>query len=235
MRASLWQERLLAATGLLFLALFACGLLLADVVADAAFPAPSQPLGEIAAYFSHNGTAVRGLGLFHGLASLALLVFAAYVADVLRRAEGDRHGALGTVAVVGGAVAGAFLLLEAALFWVLALPSTAGDLALLRALHALSYLSGGVALALPLVAFIGATSLVALSTRILPAWLAWAGLVAAVACLVYGTTLVAENGAWSPSGLVLTALLPLLWIFATSAVLVRRARPLSPTPVAEPT
>jgi hypothetical protein len=235
MRASLWQERLLAATGLLFLALFACGLLLADVVADAAFPAPSQPLGEVAAYFGHNPTAVRGLSLFHALASLALLVFAAYVATVLRRAEADRQGALGTVAVVGGAVAGAFLLLDASLFWVLALPSTAGDPALLRALHALSYLAGGVALAFPMVAFIGASSLVALSTGLLPGWLAWTGLVAAVAGLAYATTLVAERGAWSPSGAYVLAFPGLLWIVATSFVLVRRARPLSPTPAGEPT
>lgn len=96
------------------------------------------------------------------------------------------------------------------------MPDVSSDQAVLSALHGLSYLCGGVALALPLAALIGAVSLDALQNRPLPRWLAWAGLVTTVGYLAYGTSLVAATEYWSPSGLVLAAVLPLFWIFATS-------------------
>ena len=216
MNVPTWHERLLAASGLLFLGLFGSGLVLADLLADRAFPPPSAPLEDIARYFSHNGGAVRGLSVCHAFAALALMIFGAYLAQRVQRQQAS---ALGTIALAGGGVAAAFLLLDAAIFWVLALPDVSRDPAVLRALHGLSYLCGGVALALPLAALIGAVSLDALHSRMLPRWLAWTGIVTALDCLVYGTSLVAASGYWSPSGLVLAALLPLLWIFATSIAL----------------
>lgn len=221
MNESPWHDRLLAVSGLLFLGLFTSGLALADLLADAAFPPPSAALDEIAAYFSQNGAAVRGLSVCHAFAALALMIFGAYLSHRVRRGQ---PSALGSIALAGGGVAGAFLLFDATIFWVLALPDVSHDPALLRALHGLSYLCGGGALALPLAALIGAVSLDALQSRSLPRWLAWAGLVTTVDCLAYGTSLVAADGYWSPSGLVLAAVLPLLWVFATSiAILLERA------------
>jgi hypothetical protein len=220
---SVWHDRLLAATGLLFLAFFTCGLALADLLANTSFPPPSASLDDIAAYFSQNGGAIRGLSVCHAFAALALMLFGACLSYRIRRGQ---PSALGAIALIGGGVAGAFLLLDAAIFWVLALPDVSRDPALLRALHGLSYLCGGVALALPLSSLIGAVSLDALRTRSLPRWLAWAGLITSLDCVLYGTSLVAASGYWSPSGLVLAAVLPLLWIFATSvALLLERASP----------
>jgi hypothetical protein len=144
------------------------------------------------------------------------MLFGANLSYRIRRGQSS---VLGAIALIGGGVAGTFLLLDAAIFWVLALPDVSRDPTLLRALHGLSYLCGGVALALPLAALIGAVSLDALGNRSLPRWLAWAGLITTLDCLAYGTSLVAASGYWSPSGLVLAAVLPLLWIFATSVVL----------------
>jgi hypothetical protein len=214
MIGSRWHDRLLAATGLVFLVLFTCGLALADLLADTAFPPPSAPLDDIAVYFSQNGGAVRGLSVCHAFAALALMLFGAYLSHQIRRGE---PSALSAIALVGSGAAGAFLLLDAAIFWVLSLSDVSRDPALLRALHGLSYLCGGVALALPLAALIGSVSLDALQTRSLPRWLGWAGLLTTIDCLIYGTSLVEAIGYWSPSGLVLAAVLPLLWIFATSA------------------
>jgi hypothetical protein len=213
---SRWHDRLLAFSGLLFLGLFAGGLALADLLANATFPPPSATLDDIAAYFSQNGSAVRGLSVCHAFAALALMIFGAYLSHRVQR---EQQSAFGAIALVGSGAAGVFLLLDAAIFWVLALPDVARDPALMRALHGLSYLCGGVALALPLAALIGAVSLDAVRHRSLPRWLAWAGLVTTIDCLAYGTSLVAASGYWSPSGLVLAAVLPLLWIFATSLVL----------------
>jgi hypothetical protein len=216
MSGTIWHDRLLAISGLLFLGLFACGLALADLLANAAFPPPSATLDDIASYFSQNGGAVRGLSVCHAFAALALMIFGAYLSH---RVQCRQPSALGAIALASSGVAGAFLLLDAAIFWVLALPDVSRDPALLRALHGLSYLCGGVALALPLSALIGAVSLDALQSRSFPRWLAWIGIVTTIDCLAYGTTLVAANGYWSPSGLVLATVLPILWIFATSTVL----------------
>jgi hypothetical protein len=211
-------DRLFAVSGLLFLGFFACGLVLADLLATTAFPPPSATLAEIAAYFSQNDLAVRGLSVCHAFAALALMIFGAVLSHHIRRGGPN---VFAVIAQVGGGVAGGFLLLDAALFWVIALPDVSSAPALLRALHGLSYLCGGVALALPLAALIGAASLGALRSDSLPRWLAWTGLVTTIDCLIYGTSLVAASGYWSPSGLVLAAVLPLLWIFATSIVLIR--------------
>lgn len=102
-------------------------------------------------------------------AALALMLFGALLSH---RIQTERSTALGAITLVGSAAAGTFLLLDAPLFWVLALPDISGDPAVLRALHGLSYLCGGVALALPLAALIGAVSLDALHFRTLPGWLA---------------------------------------------------------------
>jgi hypothetical protein len=144
------------------------------------------------------------------------MIFGAYLSHRVQRRQ---PSALGAIALASSGVAGAFLLLDAAIFWVLALPDVSRDPALLRTLHGLSYLCGGVALTLPLAALIGAVSLDALQSRSFPCWLAWAGIVTTIDCLAYGTSLVAAKGYWSPSGLVLAAVLPLLRIFATSSIL----------------
>ena len=162
---------------------------------------------------------------------MALMLFAIYVGDAVGRAAPAQRVRRG-VAVVGGTVAAAFLLLDAVLFWLLVLPATGTDTAVLRAVHALSYLCGGVALTLPLAAFIGATSWTALDTGLLPRWLAWVGVLAAAEGVVYWATVTGQSGAWSPSGVFVTAAtVPLLWIAGVSAVLahgawvVRRGRP----------
>ncbi len=212
-------ERLLAFSGVLFLALFAGGLLAADVLATASFPEPSRPFTEVVAYFLDNAWPVRILSTCHAFAAIALLAFTAYAGSVLRRTE---SGGLGVVAAAGGAVAAGMLLLDAALFWTLAQPSAAASPPLVEALHDLSYICGGVALALPLGVFIACLSAAGREHRLLPGWLRWAGALAVLETFVYGTTLLGAGGTWSPSGvLVVGAVLPLLWVGAASLVLAR--------------
>ena len=212
-------ERLLAFSGVLFLVLFACGLLAADVLATTSFPEATRPYDEVVAYFLDNAGPVRILSTCHAFAAMALLAFTAYAGAVLRRTD---NGALGVVAATGGGVAAGMLLLDAALFWTVASPSAAASPPLVEALHDLSYICGGVALALPLGVFIACLSAAGREYRLLPRWLRVIGVLAALETLVYGTTLLAAEGTWSPSGvLVAGAVLPLLWIGAASLVLTR--------------
>jgi hypothetical protein len=186
-------RRVWAASGLAFVAFFAGGLLFADVFADQTFPAQSASIEEISAYFSGNGPEARTLAFFHSLAALALLVF---VAGVRVLTTGGEHGARipSAVAFGGGVMAASFLLHSALLFWTLARTSTAENATLARALHDLSFLAGGHALALTLAAFIGAASLATSRVGALPSWLGGAGIATAALSLVSLTSLL-----WAPA------------------------------------
>ena len=217
-------ERLWPGAGLAFVGLFLGGLLFADVLAGRPYPGIDEPVGQISDYFGANGAEVRALSFFHALAAVALVIFVAYVRAFLGRVEGNAGG-LSTLAFGGGLMAASFLLLSALLFWALARPVTAGESAVARALFDLSFLAGGVALLGSLGLFIGATSLVALRTRALRAWIGWMGIVTAVISLLSVATMLSEAGALGPGGIIALAALPaILWISLTSFVLVRAAR-----------
>jgi hypothetical protein len=118
-----------------FVVLFAGGLIVADLVATTTFPTPTRPADEVVDYFAENRGAVRALATFHAFAALALLVFAAHLSTVLRAASPAGRGLIATLAAAGGAVAAGFLLLDAALFWVLALTKTGRTLRTSRTCH----------------------------------------------------------------------------------------------------
>lgn len=208
-----------AASGLAFVALFAAGLLFADVFADQTFPAQNSSIGEISTYFVRNGPEARTLAFFHSLAALALLVFVAGVRDLI--SQGTTR-VLSAVAFGGGLMASSFLVLSALLFWTLARSSTAEDAALSRALHDLAFLAGGQALALTLGAFIGATSLATSKTDDLPRWLGRTGMATAALALLSLTSLL-----WAPAraALYFAALAALAWIAASSIALLLRSVP----------
>ena len=220
-RHDLW-----ATTGVAFVGLFVGGLVFADVLAGRPYPGIDEPVDQITGYFSASGPEVRGLSFFHSLAALALLAFASHLHGLLARYERG-SGRLSTLAFGGGAMAATFLLLSALLFWALARPATAGEPELARALFDLSYLAGGLGLLLSLSAFVGASSLLALRTGVLPAWIARTGVVTAIVSLLAAATMLAGSGALGPGGVVVIAALPpFAWVFAASIALVRAGRAL---------
>lgn len=219
-----YGDRIWAASGLLFVLLFGAGLFAADLVTTP-YPGFLHPIERLEAYFTQSQRAVQALSLFHSLAAFALLLFAGYLATILGRDKQPGVNGAALVTLGCGSVAAGFLLLSALLFWVLAIPSITEDPALLRALHTLAYLAGGVALALPLAAFIGAPAIVALRGGPLPRWLGWTGLISAGFCLLYPVTLLRHGGQWGPGGIIATttAIVAVLWILALSLVLLRRS------------
>ena len=227
------RDDLWASSGAAFVVLFVGGLVFADVVAGRSFPGMDEPLEEITAYFAANRAEVRLLSLFHSLAAIPLLAFAAYVSG-LHPHKDDESRRLSRLAFGGGIMAAVFLLLSALLFWTLARPATAGQPALGRALVDLSFLAGGVALLLSLSAFIGAGAL--LASGVLPAWLVRTGVVTAIISLLFAATLAAESGAFGPGGIIAVAAVPaFLWIFAASVALVRACRGRLPDAESPPT
>jgi hypothetical protein len=212
-------ERLWAATGLLCVALFGCGLLFGDVVASDPYPRLDEPASAVRRYFLDNEVEVRALAFFHMLSAIALLLFAVY----LRR--------IAPLAVAGGVTAAAFLFLSALFFRTLAEPAVAGDASVTHALLVLSYLAGGPGISVPLAPLIGAASVAARRNALLPSWICWLGFVAAPVSLASAAVVLgpARNTSALFSLLLIAAGLGFLWLLAASVALVRTPHGVRPS------
>lgn len=177
--------------------------------------AGEDPTGEqvIAAYSAAEaGTRTLGIGLeLAGFVAFAF--FVAYLHRILRATAGA-VGWRATVALIGGVL---FLAVKVASGSALVALAGNGaalgpDLALLLlALNDGAFVMGWLALGL----FLTGTAAAALPARALPRTMSVAGLVIGIAAVAATATLGAGPG-------VLTFLLSLLWIVATSSVLTRR-------------
>lgn len=229
------QRNLWALSGVGFVALFGLGFLFSIVLSTEPFPSPfGPPFGpatDIERYFANNQAQVQMMSFLYSLAALLLLIFAVHISSIVRQV-GDDTGAQSTLALSGGILASAFAQLSALFLWVLARPTMGEDPALLRTMHDLAYLTGGPAHVLAFVPFIGASSIAFLNKPIVPRWINWMGVAAAVVSLLSLTALL-----WVPA----TLLLPLGrglafgWIFFVSLALARgvqveRRQPLTQTP-----
>ena len=74
---SRWQ-RLCAASGVLTVVLFACGLPFGDLLGTTSFPALDATASKVRAHFLENSSEVPALSFFHVLSAIALVAFAAY-------------------------------------------------------------------------------------------------------------------------------------------------------------
>ncbi len=166
---------------------------------------------------------MRALSFFHVMSAVALVAFAAYVYGYLRR-ESTAPPALAALALAGGAIAAAFLLLSALCYRTLAEPAVAGDAPLAHALVVLSYLAGGPAIAVPLVAMVGVVTAAALREQLLARWIGWLGFVSAVCGAACASTLLGPTNNHSATYgiLLLGALLMFVWLVVTSITLIAR-------------
>jgi len=160
------------------------------------------------------GTIVGG---FYG--AFFLIWFAGSVADALRKAEartGDGEGptgSLSTIALGGGIVAALGLTLSSAVLWVAAARvDRPGGLTVGEALVLYDAYPtiGAAVISVGLAAWIGATGLASLETRLLPAWLGWTSVAFAVGLL-------------SPVHYILEGLAA-AWIVVVSALLYRQEK-----------
>ena len=228
-----WR-RLWAASGALAVVLFGCGLVFGDLAGSSNFPPLNASYLRVSSYFLHNGSEVRTLAFFHVLSALALVCFAAYLQDWLRRVRRPPESAA-PLALAGGAIAAAFLLFSGLVYRVLAEPVVVRDRAATHALVVVSYLAGGPAIALPLALPIAAGAHVALRSTLLPRWTGWLGASAVLASLISASTLLGpmNNSSAFYGVLLLAAILGLLWTFVTSLILTGQARERLPPKPAE--
>jgi hypothetical protein len=212
------RDLVTAGAGLLVIALFI-----------ASFFTPATPPG------SDSGAAIaeqlraddagHRLALFLGfLADVAFLVFLAGLWSRLRRAEGDGGLFAGLFAIAGAAFAALIMVSEGFYVTLVTAGALGVDPATLPALAVLNDWAGTSVLPAGVAMFAGAAAAV-LTTRALPAWLGWLAAVTGAVLLV-GLAGVfedpAQEGALSIVGFV-GFLLFLVWILATSVVLLVRA------------
>jgi hypothetical protein len=209
-----------ALSGAATVVLFASGLVFGDLVGTANYPALNASAQRLRRYFLDNHSEVRALSFFHLLAAVALLAFSACLYDRLR----SRTSGLGTLALVGGACAAIFLLLSALCYRALAEPAVTRDASLAHVLVVLSYLAGGPGIAVPLVLPAGAVAVAIRRDRVLPRWIGWLSLIAALFGAASATTMLgpANNSSAIYGILLLAALFMFAWLSATSAALAAR-------------
>jgi hypothetical protein len=221
-----WRT-LSAASGIACVVLFSGGLVFADLLASPGFPAYDASVSRIAEFFDGNRTEALGLSFCHCFAALALLVFAAHLRSVLRERGGDGDAA--ALAFAGGAIAASFLLLSALLYWVLTRSEVATETGTAEATLLLSYMAGGPAILIPAIPLLAVTSLVGARAGFIPPWLMRLGLAGAAISLLSPIGLLWDEAF---ALMLVAALLFFVWLFATSAVLVRRERAGSAGPTA---
>ena len=161
--------------------LFVAGLAVSTAVAGGhTYPSPFSDASIIQGYFEQHHGAVLAIGFFQFGAAIPLAIHAATVSARLRHLGVQAPGA--TIAQVGGVLAAAFLALSGLISWVLSRPEVVADPGLVRGLHDLSFAAGGVGHVVPLGLLIAGVAVPGWLARLLPRWLAFAGLaIAAVA------------------------------------------------------
>ena len=183
-------------------------------------PTVGDPVEEIVSYYGDRGQVLISSGLF-ALALGLWIWFAATLANNLRERGEGRVGATIIAAV---ATFAAIQFVGTALNAVLAYSvAGSGEAGVTKALFDLTWTLDVLA-AVPSALFFLSAAVGLRRTEMIPVWLSWAGVGVA---LLFGLRVTnwASDGFWSPTGEYLFVLIPLslMWILATSVILVRAA------------
>lgn len=213
-----------AAFGALFVASF-CVLF----TTQGQFPSPYDADADIQSFFAASGRGLQIAAVLQFGAAVPLAVLAAAVSARLHALGARAPGA--TIALVGGALASAFLTLSALLTWTLSREEVLASPPLVRALHNLAFLTGGPAHVVALGLLLAGIAVPALLLHLLPRWLAITGLILAVLAELSTLALVVEPAAVI---LPLTRFPALLWLIAAAIILPtsrhRTSPPSTPNP-----
>ncbi|MDX3101509.1 hypothetical protein ACIBO5_56145 [Nonomuraea angiospora] len=196
--------------GISFAGMFIGGLILSMVLGSRTFPSPYETQAAITGYFAASGSAVLGLGLLHTLAAIPLTIFT----TALARALPDALPRM--VVQHAGVIAAVFLLISA--MCDIALVSGGGLTGeALRALHLLTFLSGGSIHVLFLGILVGAGTIGLAGAA--PRALTLLGAISGVVSLASVASLIATPVAFL---LPLGRFTALAWIIAAAIWLARR-------------
>lgn len=206
-------ERIAAASGVLFVALFVIAFFVPGTP-----PAPGDSRADWIAYTLDKSKELKLSAILFGLAMIAFLWFLGSLAAALRNGGEPRLAAVafgGGVATISVAfVSTAF---QAAMAWRIA----ADEPTLVRAFADIQYALNTL-VSFSVAVFIFATAVASWRARIFPSWYSAGSAVVAVA-LVFAGGALAYDGFYAPNGAyaIITLIASLVWALATSALLVQ--------------
>jgi hypothetical protein len=176
------------------------------------FPSPFEP--GATAFFSDHADAVRVSAFLQFGAAVPLSVFTATATSRLRFLGIEVAGQ--TIALIGGTLAAAMGAFSALLQWVMAQPGIEGTPGALRALHLLSFATGGPGFIAPFGLLVAGVSVSGALARKLPRWVMWFGLVIAAVAELSSLTILTPVAAY----LLPVARFPgLIWLIVVGATL----------------
>lgn len=170
----------LGIVGTIFVLLFLAGLYPVTAFnGKPVFPAPSQPLPVIMAYFVARPTAVLVCAALHFGASIPLGIFTATAVSRLRFLGVRTAGA--DIALFGGFLTAFMMMAGASVLWAMTYPEIAQDASVIQALYRIQFALGGLGFSVPFGLLLAGISVTAGFSGLLPRWLAIFGvLIAAI-------------------------------------------------------
>ena len=202
-------------TGALFVLLWLAGSIAQSVSEKGIFPRPTDSMAVVHKYFEASATAIKVNGGLQILGSVALLWFAGFLTNFLRR-QGKNHAGP-TIVGVSGAIAAGTLLVSAATIMALGASDLHSDAVASQILYQLAFWTGG-----PLhVAAFGTMILAAAYSLngVLPRWLRVAGIVIGIAGTLASLTAILPLAiAFTPIG----RFLGFIWLLITTILLTAR-------------
>jgi hypothetical protein len=209
----------LVALGIVFTVLSIASILVVVLVHGPSFPSPYASGTEIESYFTANPDAVRLSAFLRFGAAIPFALFAAVAVSRLQFLGVRAAGVM--IALAGGFLGAGFLALSGLLGWVLARPDVLAQPALIRLLHDLVFMTGGVGHVVPLGLFLAGVSVTSGFLRLLPRWLVVLGIVLAVLAELSTFVLIFPAAAF----LLPAVRIPgFIWMIAAGALLPRSAR-----------
>jgi hypothetical protein len=209
----------LALLAAICLALLLAGLVVGVALAGGVMPLPDGSTARIQAYVAGNHAAAVAMAVGTFGSSIPLAIYAATANARLRQLGITAPGA--TIALAGGLLASVGLGLSSLMIWTLSRPEVTSDVALVRALYYLAYLTGGPWHVVTLGLLIAGIAVPGLIVGLLPRALAWTGLV--IAGLAEVTTLVLV-WPWLSPLLPVARFTGLVWLIVAGVMLPMRRR-----------
>jgi hypothetical protein len=207
----------LGVLAVVFTALFLSAIIISTAVGGGhTFPSPYDPATSILAYFHQHPEAVRLNALLQFAAAIPLAIYAATASARLNRLGIRAPGA--TIALTGGVLAATFMACSALVCWVLSRPEVRDEPALVRALQDLAFATGGPGHVVPLGLLVAGIAVPGLLARLLPRWLAVAGLGIAAVAELATLSLLLDNAAFL---LPVARFTGLAWLIAVGFLLPR--------------
>jgi hypothetical protein len=199
--------------------LFVASLLVGLVFAGKVYANPFSDGADLQKYFVDHATAIRWVAFLQLGSAITLVEFTAAAWARLREFTPRITDGV-AVGTLGGAIAGAFLALNAFVQWTLTQPEVSGDLTMVRALNYLFFALGGPAHVSALGLLVLGFGVASWVFRIVPRSLGIASIVVAALCEL--STITVLTKAASPF-IPLGRFTALIWVIVM-AVSLRKAR-----------